>query len=52
MLFALLSDGYIVFFLKDSSVIRDQRLQKEIEEQVQDLKLHKKFEGKKSCLID
>ena len=52
MLFALLSVGYIVFFLKDSSVIRDQRLQKEIEEQVQDLKLHKKFEGKKSCLID
>ena len=52
MLFALLSVGYIVFFLKDSSVIRDQRLQKEIEEQVQDLKLHKKIDGKKSCLID
>ena len=45
MLFALLAVSYIIFFLKDSSVIRDQRLQREIEEEIQDLELHKKFEG-------
>ena len=45
MLFALLAVSYIIFFLKDSSVIRDKRLQREIEEEIQDLELHKKFEG-------
>ena len=45
MLFALLAVSYIIFFLKDSSLIRDKRLQREIEEEIQDLELHKKFEG-------
>jgi len=52
MLFALLAVSYIIFFLKDSSVIRDQRLQREIEEEIQDLELHKKFEEAEKVLRD
>ena len=45
MLFALLAVAYIVFFMKESSVVRDKRMQQEIEDEVKDLQLHQKFEG-------
>ena len=45
MLFSLLGCAYVVVFVGDSRIIRDQRLKKENEEKVKALKLANKFKG-------
>ena len=45
MLFAIMGVAYVVFFVKDSRIIRDERLKREAEEKIQELKLMNKFEG-------
>ena len=45
MLFSLLGCAYVVVFVGDSRIIRDQRLKKENEGKVKALKLANKFKG-------
>ena len=45
MLFSLLGCAYVVVFVGDSRIIRDQRLKKENDEKVKALKLANKFKG-------
>ena len=51
MLFAMLAVAYIVFYMKESSSVRDKPIQKEIEDVVKDLQLNQKFEGESMNLI-
>ena len=45
MLFAILGVAYVVFFVQDSRIIRDQRLKRDSEEKIKELKLLNKYEG-------
>ena len=45
MLFSMMAVVYSFFFIKDSRKIRNQRLQAELAEQLQELRLAKRFEG-------
>ena len=52
MLMTLLGFFYVAFFLPDSIPIRDQRLKKEAEDKIEELRLAKKFEGKYQLLFE
>ena len=45
MLFSMMAVVYSFFFIKDSRKIRKQRLQAELAEQLQELRLAERFEG-------
>ena len=51
MLMTLLGFFYVAFFLPDSIPIRDQRLKREAEDRIEELRLAKKFEGNYHLLL-